>query len=85
MGLIYATLGEHEAAVEQFMAATRLDNYLSVASVTFPVLFPNFFFSSPIPVTSSVESRISYLDVMISPPKTLKMPYYICGGTSPCT
>jgi len=31
MGLIYATLGEHEAAVEQFMAATRLDNYLAVA------------------------------------------------------
>ncbi|KAF8496441.1 hypothetical protein F5888DRAFT_1703872 [Russula emetica] len=31
MGLIYATLGEHEAAVEQFIAATRLDNYLSVA------------------------------------------------------
>jgi hypothetical protein len=35
MGLIYATLGEHEAAVEQFIAATRLDNYLAVASVLF--------------------------------------------------
>jgi neutrophil cytosolic factor 2 len=33
IGLIYATLGEHEAAVEQFLAATRLDNYLAVASV----------------------------------------------------
>jgi neutrophil factor 2 len=33
MGLIYATLGEHETAVEQFIAATRLDNYLAVASV----------------------------------------------------
>ena len=33
MGLIYATLGEHEAAVEQFIAATRLDQYLAVASV----------------------------------------------------
>jgi len=31
MGLIYATLGEHEAAVEQFIAATGLDNYLAVA------------------------------------------------------
>lgn len=31
MGLIYATLGEHEAAVEQFIAATRLDQYLAVA------------------------------------------------------
>ncbi|KAL5532069.1 hypothetical protein ACEPAF_5633 [Sanghuangporus sanghuang] len=31
MGLIYATLGEHEAAVEQFNAATQLDQYLAVA------------------------------------------------------
>lgn len=31
MGLIYATLGEHEAAVEQFIAATSLDQYLAVA------------------------------------------------------
>ncbi|TFY56521.1 hypothetical protein EVJ58_g7591 [Rhodofomes roseus] len=30
MGLIYATLGEHEAAVEQFAAATQLDQYLAV-------------------------------------------------------
>lgn len=31
MGLIYATLGEHELAVEQFNAATGLDQYLAVA------------------------------------------------------
>ncbi|KAK7691652.1 hypothetical protein QCA50_005051 [Cerrena zonata] len=31
MGLIYATLGEHDAAVEQFVGATQLDQYLSVA------------------------------------------------------
>jgi len=31
MGLIYATLGEHETAVQQFIAATGLDNYLAVA------------------------------------------------------
>lgn len=31
MGLIYATLGEHEAAVENFNAATSLDQYLAVA------------------------------------------------------
>ncbi|KAH9889550.1 hypothetical protein C8Q73DRAFT_708050 [Cubamyces lactineus] len=31
IGLIYATLGEHEAAVEQFTAATELDQYLAVA------------------------------------------------------
>ena len=33
IGLIYATLGEHEAAVEQFIAATQLDQFLAVASV----------------------------------------------------
>lgn len=31
MGLIYATLGEHEAAVEHFNNATMLDQYLAVA------------------------------------------------------
>ena len=31
MGLIYATLGEHEAAVEQFQVATQYDQYLAVA------------------------------------------------------
>lgn len=31
MGLIYATLGEHEAAVEKFIEATALDQYLAVA------------------------------------------------------
>jgi len=31
MGLIYATLGEHEAAVERFVEATNLDQYLAVA------------------------------------------------------
>lgn len=36
MGLIYATLGEHDAAVQQFIAATRLDSYLAVASVPLP-------------------------------------------------
>jgi hypothetical protein len=45
MGLIYATLGEHETAVEQFHAATRLDNYLAVASVILAP-YPLLFFSS---------------------------------------
>jgi len=36
MGLIYATLGEHEAAVERFIEATNLDQYLAVALV-FPI------------------------------------------------
>jgi len=31
MGLIYATLGEHEAAVDRFLEATNLDPYLAVA------------------------------------------------------
>ncbi|KAJ8591617.1 hypothetical protein M405DRAFT_880404 [Rhizopogon salebrosus TDB-379] len=31
IGLIYATIGEHEAAVQQFTAATNLDPYLAIA------------------------------------------------------
>ncbi|KAG0141226.1 hypothetical protein CROQUDRAFT_99050 [Cronartium quercuum f. sp. fusiforme G11] len=31
IGLIYATLGEHEVAIENFHAATNLDQYLAVA------------------------------------------------------
>ncbi|KAG1856936.1 hypothetical protein C8R48DRAFT_718360 [Suillus tomentosus] len=31
MGLIYATIGEHEAAVEQFLAAIALDPFLAIA------------------------------------------------------
>jgi tetratricopeptide (TPR) repeat protein len=31
MGLIYATIGEHEAAVQQFMAAIALDPFLAIA------------------------------------------------------
>lgn len=31
IGLIHATLGEHEAAVEKFNEATQLDQYLAVA------------------------------------------------------
>jgi hypothetical protein len=47
MGLIYATLGEHETAVEQFIAATGLDNYLAVASVVLTSIpCPLLFFSS---------------------------------------
>lgn len=38
MGLIYATIGEHEAAVEQFRGATQLDQYLAVACVSQPAL-----------------------------------------------
>lgn len=31
IGLIYATLGEHELAIENFRAATDLDTYLAIA------------------------------------------------------
>lgn len=31
MGLIYATLGEHENAIEKFIEAINLDQYLAVA------------------------------------------------------
>jgi hypothetical protein len=35
MGLIYATMGEHQAAVERFQEATNLDQYLAVAYAFF--------------------------------------------------
>jgi hypothetical protein len=35
MGLIYATIGEHETAVQQFMAATALDPFLAIAYVIY--------------------------------------------------
>ena len=31
IGLIYATVGEHEAAVEHFKKAAKLDQYLAIA------------------------------------------------------
>jgi hypothetical protein len=39
MGLIYATLGEHEAAVERFADATQLDQYLAVACVFYLAVY----------------------------------------------
>src|ERR1700722_7252325 len=42
MGLIYATLGEHEAAVERFIEATGLDQFLAVAFVLSTLLFFSF-------------------------------------------
>lgn len=72
IGLIYATLGEHEAAVERFTEATQLDQYLAVACVfNTPLLFllPHGFtcFWSIHPVTSNVGSLISS-SVDTSPP-----------------
>lgn len=33
MGLIYATMGKHEVAIEQFNAATNLDKFLAIAYI----------------------------------------------------
>ena len=38
MGLIYATLGEHEAAVQRYIEATNHDQYLAVAYVVQSIL-----------------------------------------------
>lgn len=35
IGLIYATVGEHETAVEHFKKAIKLDQYLAVAWASF--------------------------------------------------
>ena len=78
MGLIYATIGEHETAVERFIAATGLDNYLAVALVSQPhPLPPIMSHPKPISVTSNAASRIFCLAVMTSPPKTLRKLYFI--------
>lgn len=53
MGLIYATLGEHEAAVQRFTEATNLDQYLAVAYVVkflFVAQEVYIFFSQAFPV-----------------------------------
>jgi tetratricopeptide (TPR) repeat protein len=39
MGLVYAAIGEHESAVEQFRKATAIDQYLAVACVPLLLLF----------------------------------------------
>jgi tetratricopeptide (TPR) repeat protein len=72
MGLIYATLGEHEVAVERFIEATNLDQYLAVALVlsiimsrrSTQILTPSDIFN--------VVSPISSLLAMNWRPKTLK-------------
>jgi neutrophil factor 2 len=60
MGLIYATLGEHEAAVDQFIAATRLDNYLAVA------LVPPSSHSPVLPLILSSLTNPSYFQCGVS-------------------
>jgi len=59
MGLIYATLGEHEAAVEQFIAATGLDNYLAVAY--FQCGVSNFLLGRYDLASKDFESALLYL------------------------
>ncbi|KAH9988051.1 hypothetical protein BJV77DRAFT_1061500 [Russula vinacea] len=59
MGLIYATLGEHETAVEQFIAATQLDKYLAVAY--FQCGVSNFLLGRYDRSSSDFESALLYL------------------------
>jgi tetratricopeptide (TPR) repeat protein len=59
MGLIYATLGEHETAVEQFIAATQLDKYLAVAY--FQCGVSNFLLGRYERSSSDFESALLYL------------------------
>jgi tetratricopeptide (TPR) repeat protein len=41
MGLIHATLGDHEAAVERFIQATLRNPYLAVACIIVSLFIPN--------------------------------------------
>ena len=59
MGLIYATLGEHEAAVERFIEATGLDQFLAVASVLSTRLFFSISSHPPSADTFNAVSLIS--------------------------
>jgi len=52
MGLINAAIGEHEVAVEQFIAAIALDRYLAIAWV----YLSTFLLSGP-GLCVSVETR----------------------------
>jgi hypothetical protein len=85
MDLIYATLGEHETAVQQFIAAP-LSRQLPCRRVSTP--YPpgalRFFSILSIPVTSNVGFRISCLAITIAPPKTSRKPCFIYEGISQC-
>ncbi|KAF8895701.1 NADPH oxidase regulator NoxR [Gymnopilus junonius] len=59
MGLIYATLGEHEAAVERFIEATNLDQYLAVAY--FQCGVSNFLLARYELATKDFEEALLYL------------------------
>ncbi|KAF8973170.1 NADPH oxidase regulator NoxR [Flammula alnicola] len=59
MGLIYATLGEHEAAVEKFIEATNLDQYLAVAY--FQCGVSNFLLARYELATKDFEEALLYL------------------------
>ncbi|KJA20777.1 hypothetical protein HYPSUDRAFT_42870 [Hypholoma sublateritium FD-334 SS-4] len=59
MGLIYATLGEHEAAVEKFIEATGLDQYLAVAY--FQCGVSNFLLARYDLATKDFEEALLYL------------------------
>jgi hypothetical protein len=85
MGLIYATLGEHEAAVERFIEATNLDQYLAVAYVIFlsTLAFdPHILFSFA--DTSNAEFPIFCLVVMNSLSRISSRLCIICAKIRRC-
>ncbi|KAJ7734286.1 hypothetical protein B0H16DRAFT_1676785 [Mycena metata] len=59
IGLIYAILGEHEAAVEKFIEATGLDTYLAVAY--FQCGVSNFLLQRYEPAYKDFEEALLYL------------------------
>jgi hypothetical protein len=83
MGLIYATLGEHEAAVERFIEATNLDQYLAVAYVIFDHSAP-LSLSISSSGTSSAGCQISCSPAMTLPSKISSRHCSILEETRQC-
>jgi tetratricopeptide (TPR) repeat protein len=84
MGLIYATLGEHEAAVERFIEATNLDQYLAVAYVINVILDRCFHPHYVITDTFNAEFPTFCLVATTSLSRILSRPCFSCVEIRRC-
>ncbi|KAI5988061.1 hypothetical protein EDD15DRAFT_2371785 [Pisolithus albus] len=71
MGLIYATMGNHEMAIEQFDAATNLDNFLAVAYI--PVSYIHLFV-----ILTIISSTGIFRYIFTSPRKPIHASLLFC-------
>ena len=80
MGLIYATMGEHQAAVERFQEATKLDQYLAVGYALVFLLTCGIDTDGLTKGIFSVEYPISYSQTTIWHTRTLTKLCCTFGG-----